>query len=49
MKNAKDATEAQIEEVDWSVGEILDALREEKLAEKTLVLFTSAMGERAGV
>lgn len=48
MKNAKDATEAQIEEVDWSVGEILDALREEKLAEKTLVLFTSDNGGARG-
>jgi arylsulfatase A len=48
MKNAKDETEAQIEEVDWSVGEILKTLREEKLAEKTLVLFTSDNGGARG-
>jgi arylsulfatase A-like enzyme len=32
------------EEVDWSVGQVLDALRELGLAEKTLVLFTSDNG-----
>lgn len=32
------------EEVDWSVGQILDALRELGLAEKTLVIFTSDNG-----
>ena len=31
-------------EVDWSVGRILDPLREEKLAENTLVIFTSDNG-----
>jgi arylsulfatase A len=31
-------------EVDWSVGRILDTLREEKLAENTLVIFTSDNG-----
>ncbi len=37
-------------EVDWSVGFVLDALRELKLAERTLVLFTSDNGgTRAGV
>jgi arylsulfatase A len=33
-----------VEEVDWSVGRILDALREHGLAERTLVLFTSDNG-----
>jgi arylsulfatase A len=33
-----------VEEVDWSVGRVLDAVRELKLAEKTLVIFTSDNG-----
>jgi len=33
-----------VEELDWSVGEILRALRGKKLAEKTLVFFTSDNG-----
>jgi arylsulfatase A len=33
-----------VEEVDWSVGRVLDTLRELGLAEKTLVLFTSDNG-----
>lgn len=33
-----------VEELDWSVGKILDTLREEKLAENTLVFFTSDNG-----
>ncbi len=33
-----------VEEVDWSVGKILDTVRELGLAEKTLVLFTSDNG-----
>lgn len=33
-----------VEEVDWSVGRILDTLHENGLAEKTLVLFTSDNG-----
>ena len=33
-----------VEEVDWSVGRILDTLRSLKLDEKTLVLFTSDNG-----
>ena len=33
-----------IEEIDWSVGRVLDTLREEGLAENTLVLFTSDNG-----
>ena len=33
-----------IEEIDWSVGQILNALREKGLAENTLVFFTSDNG-----
>jgi arylsulfatase A len=33
-----------VEEVDWSVGKILDALRKNDLAENTLVVFTSDNG-----
>ena len=33
-----------IEEIDWSVGQILDKLRHEGLAENTLVVFTSDNG-----
>jgi arylsulfatase A-like enzyme len=33
-----------VEELDWSVGQILQTLRDEKLAERTLVIFTSDNG-----
>jgi arylsulfatase A len=33
-----------VEEVDWSVGRILDTLRENGLAERTMVIFTSDNG-----
>src|SRR5262245_37784941 len=33
-----------VEEIDWSVGEVLKALRKEKLDRKTLVVFTSDNG-----
>src|SRR5262249_18631305 len=33
-----------VEEIDWSVGEVLKALRKEKLDRKTLVFFTSDNG-----
>lgn len=33
-----------VEELDWSVGQVLDLLRKEKLAENTLVFFTSDNG-----
>lgn len=33
-----------VEELDWSVGQVLDTLRREKLAENTLVFFTSDNG-----
>jgi len=49
MQQARgDATRAQIEEVDWSVGRLLDTLRELDLAEKTLVIFTSDNGGARG-
>jgi arylsulfatase A len=33
-----------VEEVDWSVGQVLDTIRELKLSERTLVVFTSDNG-----
>ena len=42
------ATRAQIEEIDWSVGQILDTLRKLGLDEKTMVLFTSDNGAAGG-
>ena len=33
-----------IEEIDWSVGQVLDTLREQGLAEETIVVFTSDNG-----
>ncbi len=41
-------TRAQIAEVDWSVGQILDTLRDLDLDENTLVLFTSDNGGARG-
>jgi len=38
------ATRAQIEEVDWSAGRILDTIKELGLAENTMVIFTSDNG-----
>jgi len=43
-----------VEELDWSVGRVLDALRREGIAERTLVVFTSdngpwlVMGDQGG-
>jgi len=37
-----------VEEVDWSVGQIMDELRELKLDRETLVIFTSDNGAAAG-
>ncbi len=37
-----------IEEVDWSVGKILDCLKKNQLAENTLVIFTSDNGAAVG-
>lgn len=41
-------TRAQIEEVDWSVGQILDTLRELDLEDDTMVIFTSDNGGASG-
>ena len=38
------AYRAQIEEVDWSAGQILDTLRDLKLDKHTMVIFTSDNG-----
>lgn len=48
MDQAETVTEAQIEEVDWSVGQILQTLQDEGLAKRTLVLFTSDNGGARG-
>jgi len=47
-KNPDQVTGAQIEEVDWSVGQVLHTLRELKLEEQTFVLFTSDNGGSRG-
>jgi len=47
-KNPDKVTGAQIEEVDSSVGQILQTLRDLDLAENTLVLFTSDNGGARG-
>ncbi len=44
----RERTKAQIEEVDWSVGRILDMLRELKLEKDTFVIFTSDNGGASG-
>ena len=49
MQKAQTVEEAQIEEVDWSVGQILDTLRNEGLDHNTLVLFTSDNGPAGGL
>ena len=48
MAKAKDETEAQIEETDWSAGQILKTLRDLGLEKKTLVIFTSDNGGSGG-
>ena len=47
-KNPDPVTGAQIEEVDWSVGRVLDTLRELELEKRTLVIFTSDNGGARG-
>lgn len=47
-KNPDKETGGQIEEVDWSAGEIMRCLRRLDLAENTLVLFTSDNGGARG-
>jgi arylsulfatase A len=48
MEKAKNETEAQIEETDWSTGQILQTLRDLNLAKNTLVIFTSDNGGSRG-
>lgn len=43
-KSARGLYGDTVEELDWSVGEVLQALRREKLADNTLVFFTSDNG-----
>ena len=47
-KNPDKVTGGQIEEVDWSVGEVLNTLRELGIEKQTLVLFTSDNGGARG-
>jgi arylsulfatase A len=53
-KSKRGAFGAAVEELDWSVGQVVDELRELKLDRKTLVIFTSdngpwlARGEQGG-
>ena len=47
-KNRDKVTGAQIEEVDASAGQILQALRDLKIADRTLVIFTSDNGGARG-
>lgn len=48
-KASGDVDRANVEEVDTSVGRILDTLRELKLDKKTLVIFTSDNGGASGM
>lgn len=49
MANAYSVEEAQIEEIDWSVGQILNTIRELELENDTFVIFTSDNGAAAGL
>jgi arylsulfatase A-like enzyme len=50
MENAGgDVDKAHVEECDWSVGQILNTLRELDLADNTLVIFTSDNGPSGGM
>ena len=49
MAEGKKVEQAQVEEVDWSVGQVLKTIREEGLADNTLVLFTSDNGPAGGL
>ena len=44
----RDRTQAQIEEVDWSAGRILEVVRDSNLDDRTLILFTSDNGGAPG-
>lgn len=47
-KSARGLYGDTVEEIDWSVGEVLKVLREEKLEKNTLVIFTSDNGPWLG-
>ena len=49
MAEGKKVEQSQVEEVDWSVGEVLQTIRDAGIAEKTLVLFTSDNGPAGGL
>jgi len=49
MEQARSVNQAQVEEVDWSVGQVLDAIRQAGIAAKTFVLFTSDNGPAPGM
>ncbi|MDO6602838.1 sulfatase family protein [Arenibacter palladensis] len=49
MANASTPEEGQVEEIDWSVGQIMRTLKDLKLDKNTLVLFTSDNGPAAGL
>ena len=49
MANAKTVEEGQVEEIDWSVGQILKTLKDLKLDKNTLVIFTSDNGPAPGL
>ncbi len=49
MAKAKTVEEAQVEEVDWSAGQILDAVRKAGIEKTTFVLFTSDNGGAGGL
>ena len=49
MAKAKTVEEAQVEEVDWSAGQILNAVRKAGIEKNTFVLFTSDNGGARGL
>ena len=49
MAKAKTVEEAQVEECDWSAGQILDAVRKAGIEKDTFVLFTSDNGGARGL
>ncbi|MEL6109215.1 MAG: carboxylesterase family protein [Planctomycetota bacterium] len=49
MAKGKSVVQAQIEEIDWSVGQVLGTLRRLELDRKTVVVFTSDNGGAKGL
>ena len=49
MGDGKKVEQSQVEEVDWSVGEVLKTIREEGLSKNTFVIFTSDNGPAGGL